>query len=119
MHEESLVRSLLRQVESIAVEHHAVQITKIEVEIGPLSGVEPLLVASAFERVAPSTVCAAAALSISEVALGAVCDSCGVEFELAELSFRCPDCQAQNIRIVRGDQFRLMNVILETGSELD
>ena len=50
MHEESLVRSLLHQVEDLAQQHHATEVEDIEVEIGPLSGVEPLLVREAFER---------------------------------------------------------------------
>jgi hypothetical protein len=50
MHEESLVRSLLHQVEDLARQHHATEVDDIEVEIGPLSGVESLLVQEAFER---------------------------------------------------------------------
>ena len=114
MHEESLVRSLLRQVELIADEHRATEITEIEVEIGPLSGVEPLLVQSAFARVAASTACGSARLSIHQVELEALCESCGQQFEMQELQFRCPCCEANGIRIVRGDEFRLMNVTLET-----
>ena len=114
MHEESLVRSLLRQVELIADEHRATEITEIEVEIGPLSGVEPLLVQSAFARVAASTACGSARLSIHQVELEALCESCGQQFEMQELRFRCPCCKANGIRIVRGDEFRLMNVTLET-----
>jgi len=114
MHEESLVRSLLRQVELIADENGATEITEIEVEIGPLSGVEPLLVESAFARVAVSTACGSAKLSIQQVDLEALCENCGQKFEMRELRFCCPCCDANRIRIIRGDEFRLMNVTLET-----
>jgi hydrogenase nickel incorporation protein HypA/HybF len=114
MHEESLVRSLLRQVELIAAENDATEITEIEVEIGPLSGVEPLLVESAFERVAASTACGTAKLSIHQVGLEAICESCGQGFGMQELRFCCPFCEAGKINIVRGEEFRLMNVTLET-----
>lgn len=114
MHEESLVRSLIRQVGLIAVEYHATEITEIEVEIGPLSGVEPLLVKSAFERVAASTECRSAKLSIHHVGLEATCQNCGEEFEMQQLRFCCPCCEAERISITRGEEFRLLNVTLET-----
>ncbi len=35
MHEESLVRTLIHQVEELAVKHAAAQVENIELEIGP------------------------------------------------------------------------------------
>ena len=53
MHEHSLVRSLLDQVEQLRRENGAVSVDVVTVEIGPLSGVEPDLIHSAFEQLAP------------------------------------------------------------------
>ena len=50
MHEESLIRSLLRQVDQLKQIHQGLEVEEIEVEVGPLSGVEPLLLKDAFER---------------------------------------------------------------------
>ena len=47
MHEESLVRSLLEQVRRLVREHAAETVERIEVEVGPLSGVELDLLRSA------------------------------------------------------------------------
>lgn len=114
MHEESLVRSLLKQVESIAADHDATRIDAIEVEIGPLSGVEPLLVESAFERVSQAAGFENTNLQINIVPLTEECLACATSFESGDPVFCCPACSSNNVRITRGDQFRLMNVVLQT-----
>ena len=48
MHELSLCEDLMDQVLTIAKEHHAEKVVRIIVQIGPLSGIEPLLLESAF-----------------------------------------------------------------------
>ena len=52
MHEASLVESLLEQVQTLVSEHGGGDVEVVEVEIGPLSGVEPELVDLAFQRLA-------------------------------------------------------------------
>ncbi|MCA9048806.1 MAG: hydrogenase maturation nickel metallochaperone HypA [Planctomycetaceae bacterium] len=116
MHEESLVRSLIRQVEQIAEQHHAVFVREIRTEAGPLSGVEPVLVQSAFQRITSDHVlCGRAVLLIDEPGLHGECGPCGKSFVLQTAEFLCPHCQSGQIRITRGDDFRLIDVVLETG----
>ena len=50
MHEFSLVRSLLEQVDRLVIEQGGRAAVEVRVEIGPLSGVEPLLVKAAFTQ---------------------------------------------------------------------
>ena len=77
MHEESLMRSLLKQVEQLAQQHQAISVEEIEVEIGPLSGVEPLLLSSAFDRLKDDApICANAVLEIKTVDLLVKCRDC-------------------------------------------
>ena len=52
MHEFSLVRSLLEQVGRIVTSQGGRAAVEVRVEIGPLSGVEPLLVKAAFAQLA-------------------------------------------------------------------
>jgi hydrogenase nickel incorporation protein HypA/HybF len=105
MHERSLVQSLLKQVDAIRRQHDAKHVSEVRVEVGPLSGVEPLLLAAAFEQLA------GAKLTIDEVALLAECQSCGREFELNDFDFHCPSCRG-NVRVTRGDEFLLVSVSL-------
>ena len=116
MHERSLVKALLKQVEEIRRQHDAEHVTEVRVEVGPLSGVEPLLLATAFDQLTPESPAAAANLVIDDVALLAECTSCGCEFAVSHFVFRCPTCGG-NVRVTRGDQLQLVSVSLcETSS---
>lgn len=119
MHETSLVRSLLMQVEQIAAQHGSACVTRVEVEVGPLSGVEPLLVRSAFDRLVDRSRWPSAELAIEEVSLEARCRSCGAEFSIEDFAFRCPRCASSSVRVTRGDQFRLLNVSILTDQPME
>ena len=111
MHESSLVRSLLGQVETIRIEQDGLAVDEVRIEIGPLSGVEPLLVRSAFSQLAPACGMNSARLVIDEVPLSARCATCGlVEVSLARLS--CPICGSSKVQIVSGDEVRLQSVTI-------
>lgn len=109
MHEQSLVRTLLKQVEVIRRQHGAEQVTEVRVEIGPLSGVEPLLLASAFEQLASGSTAENASLVIDEVPLRARCAACDREFEVKNFVFRCRKC-AGNVQVIGGDTLHLVSV---------
>lgn len=108
MHEASLVRSLLNQVAQLAQNQGGGKVSEIRVELGPLSGVEPLLVASAFDQLAPASELAGARLVLDEVPLVAQCPKCG-EFTVERYDFRCPICGATQVTVVRGDEFRIVS----------
>lgn len=113
MHETSLVRSLLTQVEHLAHEHGSPSVKQIELEIGPLTGVEPLLVRQAFDLLIEDTASANAELVIHEVPLTARCETCQTVFTMDGFHFQCPSCESTSIRVTRGDAFRLLNITLE------
>jgi hydrogenase nickel incorporation protein HypA/HybF len=111
MHEQSLVRSLLRQVVDIRRQNAGEQVTEVRVQLGPLSGVEPFLLTSAFDQLATEFDLAGSNLVIDEVTLFARCKSCDHEFEVDGFVFRCPKCNG-NVKITRGDDFQLTSVTL-------
>lgn len=116
MHETSLVRSLLSQVANILHDYPGSRVESIRVEIGPLSGVEPLLVSSAFDRLVESTPSRGASLCIEHIDLAARCRDCDVEFVVDQFAFVCPDCASNRVTILRGDEFRLLDVTIERDS---
>lgn len=113
MHEVSLVRSLLEQVDRIVTSQGGRAAVEVRVEIGPLSGVEPLLVKEAFAQLAGD-----GTLIIDEVPLIARCHSCHVEFELESFRFVCPHCDNRETSVVRGDAFRLMSVTVDVPEDV-
>ena len=113
MHEVSLVRSLIHQVETIVANEGGGKVSEIHVAIGPLSGVDPMLVQSAFELLAPEFHLVDTALSIDCVNLEATCRRCGDSFEVESFRFQCPACQSRSVRITKGDEFQLLSISVE------
>lgn len=113
MHEESLIRSLLHQVAELSQQHHATAVEEIEVEVGPLSGVEPLLLQDAFQRLRDEFSWPKVELSVLEVGLDVLCGSCQCESQLRDFHFVCRECGSTSLQILRGDAFRLLNVRMQ------
>ena len=113
MHEVSLVRSLIRQVERIASDEKCGAVTEVRVSIGPLSGVEPLLVQGAFDQLAPDSSLTGCRLRIDHAALEARCRQCGEDFAVESFVFKCPVCGSGLVRVTAGDEFRLVSISVE------
>jgi len=113
MHERSLVHSLLTQVKQLSNQHDAETVDSVTVEIGPLSGVEAELVREAFDELAAEHFTNCPLLHIDLVPLQIRCRSCGRESSVSELSLKCPECASSRVHIVRGDEFRLIDVAMQ------
>jgi hydrogenase nickel incorporation protein HypA/HybF len=113
MHEFSLVQALMAQIEQQAGAHGAVAVHRVAVRIGELSGVEPDLLASAFDLVRERTICHAAALSIERVPARWICRQCGAAIA-AGAPLRCAVCGGA-ARLAQGDEIVLEQLELEVG----
>lgn len=113
MHEYSLVRSLLKQVGDLLVEHGGESVQRVRVEMGPLSGVERALVEIAFADQVEHTPCRGAILQVEDIPLTAVCRDCEAEFEIQRFRFQCPLCQSPQVRVTAGDEFRLLDIEIQ------
>jgi hydrogenase nickel incorporation protein HypA/HybF len=113
VHELSVCQALLRQVTDIAMERGAAVVAHITIEAGPLSGVEPALLARAFGILrASSSATAEALLSIESPAVVIRCTSCSTESPTAANRLVCPRCGDFRTRVVAGDELRLRRVEL-------
>lgn len=113
MHEQSLVQSLLNQVEQLRRENNGVSVDVVTVELGPLSGVEPELISSAFGRLAPLQFSPAPHLDLQLIDLAIRCRACEAESAVPKITFQCPACSSSQVQIIRGDEFRLIDVSLQ------
>jgi hydrogenase nickel incorporation protein HypA/HybF len=112
VHELSVCQALLAQVIEIATDRGASAVSRITVEVGPLSGVEPGLLASAFEIVRAGSCAAGAILSIETTAITISCLICGAESQTAPNRLLCAACGGYRTRVVGGDELRLRGVEL-------
>lgn len=116
MHERSLVAAVLAKVKNVAKEQGAVRVRDICLEIGPLSGVEPLLLHSAFTERAEEEFFAGATLTIVTAPLTASCRACGNALVIEQFRFRCSGCGSQNLQVTGGDDVKILSMTIEEAS---
>jgi hydrogenase nickel incorporation protein HypA/HybF len=117
VHERSLVRTLLRQVEEILREYPRARVCRIHVSVGEFAGVEAGLLEPAFEELTHATDLEGARLVVQLEPLEARCRSCHHLFRIMSFHFECPRCQHRALEIVRGEQLILDRVELEEEQE--
>lgn len=112
MHERSLARAVLRQVERIRRDRGGV-VRRVRLSVGVLSGVEPLLLDAAFHDLAARMLDPDVALEINDAPLDFTCGSCGADSTRSDLCFACPTCGLGDVTITGGDAVILESVDLE------
>jgi hydrogenase nickel incorporation protein HypA/HybF len=116
VHELSICRSLLREVERVAAAHEAKDVTGITIAVGPLSGIEPSLLARAFDIARAGTIAENAALRIEEMPVMVWCRHCEVETEATINALACGPCGTWQVDLRSGNELLLKRVEL-TGVE--
>lgn len=111
MHEASLVQALLERVAELAREHRATAVHRVVVRLGSLSGVEPELLAIAYDTFRARTVCADAPLEIGRVEARWECPRCGRAFAEGE-RLACAAC-GRPARLSQGDELMLDRIEME------
>ena len=119
MHELAICQALIEQVESIARDHQAGQVTTILLNIGPLSGVEPRLVEQAFLIASAGTVAADAELVIDSLPVTVSCAHCGSVTSVLPNRLVCANCGDWHTTLVSGDELQLFRVELAAGTADD
>jgi hydrogenase nickel incorporation protein HypA/HybF len=112
MHELSVCQSMMQQLETIAAQENARQITSITLRIGPLSGIEPELLLQAFPVAAAGTLAEQAELKIENQAVRVHCSRCDAENEVPSNGLVCPACGSQQTTLVSGDELLLASLEL-------
>jgi hydrogenase nickel incorporation protein HypA/HybF len=111
VHEYSLIQSLMERVEAEARERNALAIRRLRVRVGELSGVEPELLATAYEIFRAGTLCAQAELDIERVPARWACRRCGAAVVSGGI-LQCPSC-GEPAALVEGQDIVLERIELE------
>lgn len=112
MHELSLCNDLLGQVVAIAAQHKAQSVASITVQIGALSGVEPLLLETAFDLIKAGTVAEQAELIMQASPVTVLCRTCGAHSEATANHLLCKACLSRETTMLSGDELVLASVAL-------
>ncbi|MDR2790050.1 MAG: hydrogenase maturation nickel metallochaperone HypA [Campylobacteraceae bacterium] len=112
MHELSVVNSLIELCEKNAKANNAEKITKVEVKIGKLSGIEPHFLKLTFDTFKDKTVCENAELVMDIQNVVVKCLSCGDERAIENNEFICKACGGE-VKVIDGEEMILMRLEME------
>jgi len=113
-----MAQALVEQVEAVINQHGATQACLIRVRIGPLAGVMPELLASAFPLAAAGSRMEHAELEFSHAPIQVHCQTCGADTEAAMNRLICGACGDWHTQIISGDELLLESVELETAPDV-
>ena len=114
MHELAVAQALVEQVDAVIDHHQANTATAIRVRIGPLAGVVPDLLATAFPLAAAGRRMEHAELEFTHAPIRVHCRTCGTETEAAMNRLICGACGDWHTQVISGDELLLEIVELET-----
>lgn len=113
MHELSVAQALVEQIDAIVRERQADAAVSFRVRIGPLSGVVPGLLESAFSLAAAGSAAEQAIMELVEAPVRVRCQTCGAETEAAMNRLLCGACGDWHTQLVSGDELILESVELQ------
>ena len=114
MHELSIVQTLIEQVEQeVQRSGQEGQVTRLELVIGRLSGVNSDSIRFALQMLTPGTLLEAAEVHITEPKARCCCRACGARSEIDEFVVECPACGNADLFIEGGRDLILQSIELE------
>jgi len=118
MHELSIAENILEIVNANLEGHGPAAIRSVKVRIGELAGVIPESLEFCFAAITKGTAMESAKLEIERTDIVAHCETCGADSAVKGLIFRCPSCSGPNIKIVSGDELRVVEIEVDDESEV-
>jgi hydrogenase nickel incorporation protein HypA/HybF len=115
MHEISLVRNIFRTLESEFSTEELAKIKTVNLKVGVLSNIEPILMQNAFEAVTStdSPQYRDIKLAIETVPIEIFCEGCNEKSSIQNYRFVCSHCGKPNNNIVQGMELLIRNVEFE------
>lgn len=104
--------SIVDIAENEVKKHNASKVEFIELDIGKLSGVEPMALEFAWDLAVPNTVLENAQRKINYIKGNAICDQCGKEFEMNNIYDECPNCHSYQKEFLSGKELIVKSLTL-------
>ena len=107
MHEMSLCESILDILKDQARKDRFSRVTRVAVDIGPLSCVEPEALQFGFDVVMKGSLAEGAVLEIKRPPAEALCFSCFRTVPVKERFDCCPECGSEALQVVSGEELKI------------
>lgn len=117
MHELSICQQIIIQLDDIAQQNQATAIESITLHIGPLSGVEAVLLKQAFPFAAANTIAEHTEIIIEELPVVVKCNQCGKTSNTTSNRLICQHCGDYHTQLISGDEMLLASVELTRPTE--
>jgi hydrogenase nickel incorporation protein HypA/HybF len=113
MDTQSVIRSLVREVQDVAAEHPERRVLSFRVRVGERSGIAPEMLTRAYLNAVRHTPLCDSALIVEQVAPEATCEQCGNRFPLPQAVSQCNRCGSLRLALRGGDELSLDSVLME------
>lgn len=113
MHELSIAISIIELAEEEARKANASSISRVEVEIGAMAGVETEALLFAWDAAIRGTLASQASLIIHPIEGEAICSDCGKVFPVEHLFTQCPACDGFRYKVVKGKELKVSSLMVE------
>ena len=107
MHELALTESIVEIVSEAAQKQGASKVTRVFVDVGALSHVEPDALQFCWSASATGTLAEGAILEIARVPGAGWCADCKRTVRLAERFSPCPACGGYSVQMTAGDELKV------------
>ena len=109
MHELAICAALFGTVAALAPPE-STAVNRVRIRVGPLSGVEPALLARAWPLASAGGMASGSLLDIETGPVRVRCRSCGAESTVAANRLLCSACGEWRTDVVSGDELLLLSV---------
>ncbi|HEY5789090.1 MAG TPA: hydrogenase maturation nickel metallochaperone HypA [Gammaproteobacteria bacterium] len=113
MHEMSLAEGILQILEQNSRSQGFARVTRVRLELGRLSHVEPEALAFCFEVVARDTLAAGAVLELLRVDGQGWCEECAASVPIDSHYAACPRCGGYRVATTGGTEMRVKELEVE------
>lgn len=112
MHEMGIMYQVLDVALRVGEEQSCTKVTKINLDIGVMSGIMGQYVQMYFSFMAKDTICEDAQININWLPADFVCADCGhiTQIHEPETQLFCENCGSGSVRLISGREFRMASI---------
>lgn len=118
MHELSIAIHIIEIVQEEVKKAQAVSVSKIELEIGTLSGVELNALEMAMNETVDQAGMKDAEIIYHSIEARAVCEACCNEFDPFDFTKVCPYCNSLHTSLLKGKELNIRSIEVITENDL-
>lgn len=113
MHEFSIAMSIIEAAEKEAKQVDALEISKLTLDIGTMSGVEFYALDTALEMAVMGTMLKDSEIIVNKIQAQAICTDCKHRFDIKNVMDSCPLCGSLFHEIISGKELKIKSIVVE------